>query len=367
MGSPISAWVRSSAKRRCRIWRSRSEMRRISLAASRGAQGARVGGRRRCPACRRGWRGRRHGRAGRPARWPGERRRPGAPRARHPRRRGPRPRSRRRWAGGAARPPEPRRRGRPSACSVAGKADRPGVLAEVAFDFAQDGRHRIARRGRTDRSRGRVPDRRPRRGRRRPWWRAASWRDRQEALDQHLAVDRIAFVAEAREELAVFAGAIRVSEAGAGADPVCAVAFALESDGSMSGAPASIANEPRLRARRGERRRCGGHACECECECECERERVRARGWRNRPCSAGSVRVRRVYPSGRSEVPRWPASRARRARAVGDRHGRGCYVSRCWPGPTVRIGPAPSRTLVGRSQLMVTASGVACSRRSDPQ
>jgi hypothetical protein len=38
-------------------------------------------------------------------------------------------------------------------------------------------------------------------------------------------------VAEAREELAVFAGAIRVSEAGAGADPVCAVAFALESDG----------------------------------------------------------------------------------------------------------------------------------------
>ena len=148
----------------------------------------------------------------------------------------------------------------------------------------------------------------------------------------------------------------------AGADPVCAVAFALESDGIDERRPsASIGDERPLRARRGERRRCGGHACECE--------RVRAVGWENPSCPAGSVRVRREYPSGRSEVARWLASRARRerARAVGDRHRRGCYVSACRPGPTVRIGPAPRRTLVGRSQLMVTPSGVACSCRSDPQ
>lgn len=96
---------------------------------------------------------------------------------------------------------------------------------------------------------------------------------------------------------------------------------------------------------------------------------VRAVGWENLSCPAGSVRVRREYPGGRSEVARWLASRARRerARAVGGRHRRGCYVSACWPGLTVRIGPAPRRTLVGRSQLMVTPSGVACSCRSDPQ
>ena len=42
----------------------------------------------------------------------------------------------------------------------------------------------------------------------------------------------------------------------------------------------------------------------------CQRERVRAVGWENPSCPAGSVRVRREYPSGRSEVARWLASRA---------------------------------------------------------
>jgi hypothetical protein len=97
----------------------------------------------------------------------------------------------------------------------------------------------------------------------------------------------------------------------------------------------------------------------------CERERVRAVGWENPPVSEGL----RSCPS------RIPAAEAawrggwRRAPpvagAVGERYRRCCYVSACWPGATVRIGPAPRRTLAGRSQLMVTPSGVACSCRSE--
>jgi pimeloyl-ACP methyl ester carboxylesterase len=84
---------------------------------------------------------------------------------------------------------------------------------------------------------------------------------------------------------------------------------------SMSRWP--IADEPRLRARRGERRRCGGHACECECE-----------GVRRARGAGGTARTRRTPFVSVACIPaaearcrdgrrRAPAGRARSAIATG--------------------------------------------------
>ena len=130
-------------------------------------------------------------------------------------------------------------------------------------------------------------------------------REWQEALDQHLAVDRIAFVAEAREELAVFAGRSESPRREPARTRYALSHSHSKATVSMSGAPASIADEPRLRARRGERRRCGGHACECECE------RVRVRAGLEEPPVFGGLRS---CPSRVSQRPKRGAAMAGVAR-----------------------------------------------------
>jgi hypothetical protein len=103
---------------------------------------------------------------------------------------------------------------------VARNADRPRVVAEVAFDLAQDGRHRIARErdpalgvepiDRLDESQAgdleEVVE-----GLLSPLVAGGELaRERQEALDQHVAVDRGALVEVTLEEHAIFADAVRV-------------------------------------------------------------------------------------------------------------------------------------------------------------
>ena len=101
---------------------------------------------------------------------------------------------------------------------VARDAHRPGAVAEVALDLAEDGRHRVA--GERDLALEVEAVDRLDQAEARDLEEVVEGllgalvaagelaRERQEALDEHLAVDRVALVQVAREERAILLGPV---------------------------------------------------------------------------------------------------------------------------------------------------------------